>query len=68
MAIEYTAPKDVKSRHLSGGFWKSKQIAKKGKHSRTASKPARFYVAVPPTEGWPGGLPEKNGWKPSGGK
>jgi hypothetical protein len=25
----------------------------------------RFYVAVPPPEGWPGGNPEKNGWRPS---
>lgn len=68
MATEYVAPRDVKPRHLSGGLWKTKQIAKKGKQSRTTSKPARFYVAVPPETGWPGGMPEKNGWKPAGGK
>lgn len=34
--------------------------------SRTTSKQARIYFAVPPAEGWPGGDPAKNGWKPNG--
>ncbi len=65
---EHVLPRDVKPKFFSGGFWKAYQIPRKGKRSYTTSKPARFYVAVPPETGWPGGLPEKNGWKPSGGK
>lgn len=60
--------KDIKRKYLVGGTWKSKKIAKQGKASRTTSKPARLYIAVPPVTGWPGGLPENNGWKPGGGK
>lgn len=36
--------------------------------SRTHSKLGRVYFAYPPAEGWPGGDPIKNGWKPAGGK
>jgi hypothetical protein len=25
---------------------------------------SKSYRALPPKEGWPGGLPEKNGWRP----
>jgi hypothetical protein len=57
---------DVKTRYLVGGVWKVKEFKRKGKASRTYSKPARTYLAVPPTEGWPGGVPEKNGYKAGG--
>lgn len=60
--------RDVKKRYLAGGAWRAKITAKKGKASRTTSKPGRLYMAYPPVEGWKGGLPEHNGWKPSGGK
>lgn len=36
--------------------------------SRTRSSKARMYVAVPPPEGWPGGDPVKNGYRPGGKK
>lgn len=45
----------------SMGNWKSKIIRKKGKASRTASTPARLYVATPPIGGWKGGHPAENG-------
>ena len=41
---------------------------KKSNPSRTRSSPARLYIAIPPTEGWPGGDPLKNGYRPSGSK
>jgi len=44
------------------------QKPKQARASRTHSKRGRTYFAVPPAEGWPGGDPAKNGWKPSGGK
>lgn len=28
----------------------------------------RRYTAYPPVDGWVGGLPEKNGWSPKGGR
>lgn len=37
-------------------------------HSHTASGLARTYFAHPPEGGWPGGLPESNGWRPGKGK
>ncbi len=61
-------PRDVKRRHLSGGMWKTAQIAKAGKHRHESTKPGRRYVVVPPITGWPGGLPEHNGWKPRASK
>lgn len=30
----------------------------------TASGHGKSYEAKPPPEGWPGGAPEKNGWRP----
>lgn len=51
--------RDVKKRYLSMATWHSQRISKRG--SRTTSKPARIYIAVPPGEGWPGGSPERNG-------
>ena len=60
--------KDVKSKYLTGGYWKTEYFRKKGKRSFTTSKPARFYTAIPPIEGWPGGDPIKNGYKLTGGK
>lgn len=50
------------------GTWKKKIFDRKGKRSYTMSKPGRIYVAIPPEEGWPGGDPLKNGYRPSGGK
>ncbi len=59
---------DVLPRHLAGGTWKSKILAKKGKRSFTTSKPARLIFLDAPVNGWPGGRPEENGWKPRAGK
>jgi hypothetical protein len=42
--------------------------AKERRASRTYSKLARTYFVYPPAEGWPGGDPVKNGYRPSGGK
>lgn len=60
---EIIRDESVKVKHYSGGEWKSRFFAKKGKRSFTASKRARIYVAVPPVTGWVGGDPEKNGYK-----
>lgn len=49
--------RDVKPKYLSMGRWNTK----KARGSRTKSSLARSYVAVPPPEGWRGGLPEQNG-------
>lgn len=46
---------------LGMGDWKARIIRKKGKASRTASTPARLYIAIPPIEGWRGGHPSDNG-------
>jgi hypothetical protein len=53
--------RDVKPKYLSMGRWNKKIISKKARGSRTKSSVARSYVAVPPPEGWRGGLPEQNG-------
>jgi hypothetical protein len=37
---------------------------KKNRPSRTSSVKCKTYTAIPPAEGWPGGDPVKNGWKP----
>jgi hypothetical protein len=42
------------------------QIERKKKKTGTGG--GRSYTAVPPVGGWPGGLPEHNGWRPSGGR
>jgi hypothetical protein len=34
-----------------------------GAGSHTSSGLGRTYFAIPPAEGWPGGAPEKNGYK-----
>lgn len=52
---------DVLPRYMSMGHWKTKQLLKKGKASRTSSGVARVYVAFPPPEGWKGGDPRQNG-------
>lgn len=44
------------------------QAIRKNRPSRTSSSRARRYVAIPPPEGWPGGDPLKNGWRPGGRK
>jgi hypothetical protein len=31
---------------------------------KTGTGGGRSYTAIPPAEGWPGGIPEKNGWMP----
>jgi len=65
---QVTKENSVKPKYYTGGEWKAYSIARKGKRSFTASKVARIYIAVPPTEGWPGGDPLKNGYNPKGGK
>lgn len=59
---------DVLRRYLQGGVWKRHIIEKKDKGRSERTKLGRSYVAIPPPEGWPGGHPEKNGWKPGGKK
>lgn len=61
-------PQDVKPKHLVGGMWRAKQIAHKGKASRTRSSPARLYFAIPPEGGWKGGMEVENGWRPKAGR
>jgi hypothetical protein len=39
-----------------------------GTPSHTGSGLAGSYYAYPPAEGWPGGMPEQNGWKPAKGR
>jgi hypothetical protein len=58
--------KDVKSKYLVGGVWKRHIIEKKDKGRSERTKLGRVYIAIPPPEGWPGGLPEKNGYKAGG--
>jgi hypothetical protein len=54
-------------RYLTMSYWKSKQIAKKSRGSRTGSSKARITVAYPPEGGWPGGVPSlATGFKRSG--
>ena len=66
MSITQSRPQDVKVRYFAGGEWKSSIIAKQGKNRHEATKMARTYTAIPPAEGWAGGLPEHNGYKPTG--
>lgn len=34
-----------------------------GSGSHTSSSKGRVYYAYPPATGWPGGMPEKNGYR-----
>jgi len=52
---------DLLPRYMWMGNWKSSKLQKGNRGSRTASKRARIYFAVPPATGWPGGTPEANG-------
>lgn len=56
--------KDVLPRYTAMATWKSRKLAKKLRGSRTRSTVGKVYIAVPPADGWKGGLPEQNGWKP----
>lgn len=57
---------DVKRCYLVGGVWKRHIFEKQGKGRSERTKLGRMYTAIPPEAGWPGGAPEKNGWKASG--
>ncbi len=57
-------PRDVKPGLLQGGQWKARYFDRLGKHRHVPTALARSYIAVPPPEGWPGGEPARNGWKP----
>lgn len=59
---------DIKRKHLVGGTWKRRKLDKLGKSRSERTKLARTYVAKPPEEGWPGGDPLKNGYRPGGKK
>lgn len=50
------------------GNWKKRKLSKGQRASRTRSTPCRIYIATPPLNGWPGGDPINNGWKPKAGK
>lgn len=59
-------PRDVKKKYLSSGERNKRKIEKAGKGKSESTRLGRTYIAIPPAEGWPGGLPEKNGYKPGG--
>lgn len=63
-----TRATDLKPQYMWMGNWRNRLLQKGTRASRTSSKPARLYVAVPPAEGWPGGSPEKNGYRGRGTK
>lgn len=43
----------------------AKAVRQSGRTPRsTSSYKSTIYLAIPPVEGWKGGLPEQNGWKP----
>lgn len=56
--------RDVYTRYLAGGTWHKDIIKKKNKGSQTKAGRGSTYIAVPPVEGWPGGDPIKNGFRP----
>lgn len=64
----HAMPADVLPRYFVGGQWMAHILLKKGRGSRTSSKPGNLRVLTPPPEGWRGGLPEANGYRPKGGK
>lgn len=59
---------DILRKHLVGGTWKRSKLDKQGKARSERTKHAGFYVAMPPEGGWPGGEPEKNGYRAGKGK
>lgn len=61
-----TFPRDVLPRYFVGGLWRSADANKRP--SRTTSSRGKLRIVTPPPEGWKGGLPEQNGWKPRSGK
>lgn len=71
MAIRKPDPavgNDILPRYLVGGVYKRRKLDKAGKGRSERTKLSRTYVALPPVSGWPGGLPENNGYKPGRGK
>jgi hypothetical protein len=50
---------------MAMGNWKLKKLKQQlsGRGNSTKSKKARIYRAYPPAEGWPGGEPERNGYR-----
>lgn len=59
---------DVQRKYLQGGVYKRNIIEKQGKGRSERTKLSSSYVAVPPPEGWPGGHPEDNGYRPGKGR
>jgi hypothetical protein len=59
---------DILRKYLVGGTWKRRILDKLGKGRSERTKLSRSYVAIPPEGGWPGGLPEQNGYKAGGKK
>lgn len=55
-------------RYQAMGSWKVRKIEKAGRGRSEKTKVGRVYLAIPPVEGWLGGDPVKNGYKPAGGK
>lgn len=58
--------KDVKSRYKVMGTWCARKLEKGARGRTERTKLGRVYTAIPPAEGWPGGEPVRNGWKPTG--
>jgi hypothetical protein len=54
---------DINPAYLVGGVYKRRIIEKLGKGRSEKTKLGRTYIAYPPPGGWPGGLPEQNGYR-----
>lgn len=50
------------------GRWRIKKMTKGLRASRTKSKRAKIYIAIPPKDGWKGGDPSNNGYKIKSGR
>ena len=48
---------------MAMGNWRLHKQKKGARASRTFSKKSRIYRVYPPATGWPGGLPEQNGYR-----
>lgn len=59
---------DILKKYLVGGTWKRRIIEKLGKGKSEKTRLGGFYIAIPPQGGWPGGLPELNGYRAGKGR
>lgn len=55
--------------HSTMSAWCMRIVDKRTKGSRSATSGfGKIRYKVAPEGGWPGGMPEQNGWKPGGAK